>query len=52
MVFEEGRVLYQPRDDKDLDNSGIPMLRTSSFKAKKLSDIVLSKEVALSCIIQ
>ena len=45
MVFEERRVVYQPRDEKDLDNSGIPLLRTANFKAKIASDVVLYKEV-------
>ena len=45
MVFEDGRVVYQPRDEKDLDNSGIPLLRTANFKARTPSEILLNKKV-------
>ncbi|KAI6653765.1 Dynein heavy chain 6, axonemal-like [Oopsacas minuta] len=48
MVFEQNKVIYQPRDENDLENSGIPLLRTTNFKAKKLTDSIMNMEVSHS----
>ena len=46
MMFEDNKVLYKPREDNDIDNSGIPLIRNTSFKNKKVSEIVMNKEVS------